>query len=708
MKHQVIERILAVMLSVAIILSSMGSYSVNATQVNAAGNTSVTDSENAAEGTENNGEAVESTAAGLLEGDGTKENPFKVSSVEDFEKMQKIINDANLTEKNFVLTGDINFAEASNFKPIENFVGVFDGNGFTLKNINITTEGSAGLFSTVGDNAVIKNLNLENPQIKGSDGVGALIGIAGENTVIESCYVVGGNVSGSTVGGIVGYVSGGKIKSSYVSVTVDGSNVVGGIAGMSGADITDTFAYGKVNAVIENVVHAGVGGLVGVVKGGKVVDCAALNDVTVSKIADYTVPNTVVGVGGLVGFAQGSLIDESFSSGKVVVSSAGVTDSNSVIGIGGLAGVATCEIKNSYSSSAVWADFVAQAKGDSVRTLGGLIGAAYGNVNNCYASGGIAATFNGGKISLRDCYLGGAIGSVAGKDYSNIYFDKDMNNQKDLKAVSNFDSETVKGLRTKELCAVKSISKSFELGEGNYPYIKSMVETQAGAYSTVLSVVVTTVSEKDKSLELGVGVSKAVNVPESVTLGENKYPLTWVATSTAAFDGKLANVVRTGVCANYMTLTLCVGNAYKSYSRLYTDIGAYEANLGNTEISYTLNNKSGDREIDKSLVGVLIKSKQFDGTVVSNDAFMKSGETIKLNKISVSTGGFYVDVDVKSGYKVEIIAKDSTGNELKATDMGNLGIYVETGSAKFVSLQLNIVKAEMPWGLTSIWQSITR
>ncbi len=712
MKNQVMERILAVMLAMAIMLSSVGSYSVNATQVNTAGEASVTETSNAADKGENQTEAEKPAVTPALEGDGTIENPFKVKASDDFVTMQKIINDETVVNKNFILTADIDFAEIADFKPIENFSGTFNGNSHTIKNIKITTEGYAGLFLTMGGSvdskAEVRNLILENPQIIGANGVGAIAGVANENSVIDNCYVINGNLSGATVGGIVGYIAGGEIKNSYSSATVSGTDVVGGIAGMSGANIIDTYAYGKVNAKIGDILHSGVGGLVGVVKSGEIKNSVSLADVTVSEIVNISAEKSITGIGGLVGFAQGTLIDESFSSGKVSVANAGATDMSSVVGIGGLVGVATANITNSYSSSAVSVDFVGNATENSVRTLGGLVGAAYGDVNDGYASGGVSATLNGGKITARECYVGGVIGSVAGKNYNNLYFDKDMNNNKHLKAVSNLENDTLKALNTVELVKIKDISKSFALGEDIYPYLKSMVETQAGELSTVLSVITTKTNENDKSAKLGVGASKAVTLPEKVKLGDKEHSLNWTATQSATLEGTSANLVRTSPVANYMTLVVNIGGAYKSYSRLFADIGAYEANLGNTKVSYTLVNNSGDADMDNYLVGVHIKSAKADGKAVSLNSFQKANGKTTLNNISVDNGGIYVDTDVKSGYSVKVVAKDNAGNVLSATDMGNLGVYVQTGELNAVTLELSIEKAEKPWGLNSIWENIIR
>ena len=61
---------------------------------------------------------------------------------------------------NFVMTGDVNMKNVTNWSGIKNFKGTFDGNGYKISNLT----GSQGLFdSATGAN--IKNLELENLNI---------------------------------------------------------------------------------------------------------------------------------------------------------------------------------------------------------------------------------------------------------------------------------------------------------------------------------------------------------------------------------------------------------------------------------------------------------------------------------------------------------------------------------------------------------------
>ncbi len=711
MKKQVIERVLAFILSVVVILSSTSVYTVYATQENTAGTVSVTESTTAAEDvvTDTTETPTEDEAVVyLVEGDGTKENPYKIAKPSDFAVMQGIINDTALVEKNFVLTADIDFGDVK-VTPIENFTGSFNGNGHVIKNLIVDVEkGSAGLFATIAGSeekvAEFKNITFKDVKVKGADGVGALAGIANAYTLIDNCHVTG-SVSGATVGGLVGYIAGGTVSNSSANVTVEGKNIAGGLVGMSEAVIKDCETFGEVNAEIADAPLAGVGGVVGVMKAGEIRTSSSLADVTVTAVANSSTDNGIAGVGGFAGVAQGTVIEKSFSAGVVKVSGAQAVDVNSVVGIGGFAGISMVKVKSIYSSSAVSADFNGKADGNALRAIGGLIGVAFDDASDSYASGGVIATLNGVKINDRDCYAGGVIGFASGENYKNLYFDKSMNNDNALKAVSNIADEDVIGLTTAEFAEGAKLSSAFSKTKDAYPYLKDLDKN----LSTVLSIVTTTASADDKSASLGVGASKAVTLPTEIKLGDKAYKLSWKATDSAVLEGNTANLKRTKACADYMTLTVSVDGVSKTYSRLYTDVGSFEANVGNTAVEYKLVNNSGDEYMNTALVGLLIKSNLEGGSVVTTDVFTKaSNKPSKINNLIVTSDGFYVNSSVPSGYKLEITAKDSAGKALDVTDMAGQGFFVKKGSDNFVSLEISIVKIDTPWGLVSVWESIVR
>jgi hypothetical protein len=120
------------------------------------------------------------------------------------------------------------------------FSGTFDGRGYSIKNIKITTGSDfSGLFARLV--GTVKNLGLENVDITGGLATGGLAGtIYGTSTsyipavVIENVFVTG-SVKGTTeVGGIAGRNNSNTvntIKNCYVNATVEATNATGAWAG---------------------------------------------------------------------------------------------------------------------------------------------------------------------------------------------------------------------------------------------------------------------------------------------------------------------------------------------------------------------------------------------------------------------------------------------------------------------------------------------
>lgn len=658
------------------------------------------------------------------------ENTLYVSSAQHLEALSnpenkysalsRYLNNENAA---IVLTADIDFkADPLNgdnaIDPINNYLGSFDGNGFVISNMRIdSVEGPAGLFATIGSDKVteFKNVTFRNVFVTGAGETGALAGIANENVAVESISVTDATqtgasyVSGSAAGAVIGEMNGGTVNNVFADVTVDGKIAVGGIIGNSDAVITNSHSAGTVNASVADSALTGVGGLVGVMNSGSVITSSSVADVNVNGVSDSTDENSVTGIGGLVGVAVEGEIKESFSAGSVKVTDAKSADDNSIVGIGGLVGVAGASIESAYSSSAVTADFTASAEDDALRAIGGLVGVAENDIEDAYASGGVSVTRDGVKLFGSDCFAGGVIGYGADGKYKNLYFDKYMNNDENLTAVSNVINETCFRVSTDELIAAKGLSSAFVKGEGTYPYLKSVAANANGIINTALSIIVTAPDSSDESAFNGSGATKAVTLPGEITVGNKAYALSWVAEESAVLEGAKASLNRTKSYADYMSLTVSVEGVNRSYDRLYADAGSVEEAIGNTSVEYSVVNESGNRRMNSSVMGILIKSRLADGSVVTSDIFTTcDAQPIRLNKLLVTEGGFYVGSSVASGYDLVVNAKDSAGNEIKVTDAGSQGVFIETAGADSVTLEITIVKKDIPWGLTSLWESLTR
>ena len=169
--------------------------------------------------------------------------------------------------------------------------GHFDGKRKVIRNLRINrpAEDNVGLFEMGG---VLKNIGLENVNVRGKNSVGALVGWnAG---TVEASYATGTVRGKDYVGGLVGMdSSGGIIKVSYANVNVSGEELVGGLIGYHnyGAAIENSYAKGDVTGTIS------VGGLVGKnTNQAKIIKSYATGNVTGRS-----------GLGGFVGLISGSI-----------------------------------------------------------------------------------------------------------------------------------------------------------------------------------------------------------------------------------------------------------------------------------------------------------------------------------------------------------------------------------------------------------------
>jgi hypothetical protein len=121
----------------------------------------------------NQGMGFRSGVSVALGGSGTQSDPYLISSAND---LSEINNDLTAYYK---MTDNIDL-EHQEYEPIGGpnypFQGTFDGDGFEISNLTITTFAcEVGMFSSI-DNAVIKNLTISNAIIYGDGEVGILVG----------------------------------------------------------------------------------------------------------------------------------------------------------------------------------------------------------------------------------------------------------------------------------------------------------------------------------------------------------------------------------------------------------------------------------------------------------------------------------------------------------------------------------------------------
>ena len=171
------------------------------------------------------------------------------SEISNCDELQNIKYDLT---KSYELMNDIDCSETyswdsrSGFDPIGDtsttypgFTGVLDGKGYEISNMIISRpdESYVGIFASLGEGAIVKNLGLKNIGISGKYAVGALAGYS--LGTIKDTYSKSGSIassdSSSYVGGLVGEKSEGIIENTYTTGGVYSPNIVGGIVGQCGS-----------------------------------------------------------------------------------------------------------------------------------------------------------------------------------------------------------------------------------------------------------------------------------------------------------------------------------------------------------------------------------------------------------------------------------------------------------------------------------------
>ena len=213
------------------------------------------------------------------------------------------------------------------------FNAIFNGNGHIISNLSIEIDADdVGLFGYVGafgsSNAVIRNVGLEDVDVTNTQGssdarAGGLVSENFEGLII-GCYVTGTVTGAGIVGGLVG-VNSGSIIASYSQADVVGDDAVnfaqlGGLVGLDQELITACYATGDVTSTSTNRFDRG--GLVGYSDGSTTTACYSTGTVTTSGTGSK---------GGLVGGSESTITNSYFDS-----STAGLTDA-----IGDNSGTAT-------------------------------------------------------------------------------------------------------------------------------------------------------------------------------------------------------------------------------------------------------------------------------------------------------------------------------------------------------------------------------
>lgn len=268
-------------------------------------------------------------------GSGTGDDPYQVNTLEQLQEIR------THTDKHFIQTKDIDASatigwnDGEGFNPIGDqtfpFIGNFNGDGYIIKNLYIDRNQSyTGLFGVI-NNALIKNVSLENFEFRTSLYSGGLVG-TNKGGMIYNCHVNGAMPQASyRTGGLVGN-NDGEVKNSSANVNILSYGTAGGLVGRNSGLIINSHSEGSIeNRTNDNAV---MGGLVGYslgevlrsyssvsVKGSNKIGGLIGSTGSYSKTENSFATGDVYGeneVGGFVGFlAINALVTSSYSIGKV-------------------------------------------------------------------------------------------------------------------------------------------------------------------------------------------------------------------------------------------------------------------------------------------------------------------------------------------------------------------------------------------------------
>ena len=314
----------------------------------------------------------------------------------------------------YVVGRELDLRSIKNFKPIGDekapFIGVFDGNGKKIKNLEINrgSEDNIGFFGVLGEEAVVKNVILEDVDINGDNGVGGLVGY-NDGGVIEDSYATGIVEGKMLIGGFVGYNDGGVIRDSYAASIVEGKMLIGGFVGYNdgGGVIEKSYALGDVEG------RDVVGGFAGM--SGEAIRADIVNEKI--KIKESYATGKVKGeriVGGFMGFNLRAVIEESRAAGKVE----GIGNDH---WIGGFVGWNYGRIEESYATGGVKS---------RVNIAGGFVGLNVDMIKRSYATGDVEGGNNvGGFVGWNGSVELNLLEGVIGRHLWFLKDKKDKNDQ---------------------------------------------------------------------------------------------------------------------------------------------------------------------------------------------------------------------------------------------------------------------------------------
>ena len=327
-------------------------------------------------------------------------------TVSTADELVAVMNDIDTWKSNITLAADIDLSGKEQ-TPIGTydipFEGTFDGAGFTVSGVNITTDyHAAGLFGVV-EGAIVKNLTVDGK-------VECTFAAESAETKVDGLY--------SATGGVVGVaLTGTTLENLTNNAEVAGPCNIGGVVGIVynfGEDIVTATALvnnGTVTPTLGNC-----GGVFGRIYVKSDADVAATVDACVNYAAVISASEDRNRLGGIAGYVRSESgiieIKNCRNEGEITGSNSSESGSN-IPYVGGIVG--RCENATGETAALALTDCVNTGKIDSTRCGAGIItyisSGATCTANPTYVSGCVntgrvsGSYYNGGIIAYTECVI---------------------------------------------------------------------------------------------------------------------------------------------------------------------------------------------------------------------------------------------------------------------------------------------------------------
>ncbi|PKK87534.1 MAG: hypothetical protein CVV63_00670 [Tenericutes bacterium HGW-Tenericutes-8] len=306
---------------------------------------------------------------------GTEDNPRLIQTVEDFNNIK---NDLSAFYR---LEADLDFqnADFQNTYGTNAFQGKFDGNGHTIKNINMNLITSyIGLFGY--NKGTIKNLTIENVNLAFTTPTQNVGIVAGKNAgLIDNVTLKDSSVSLTYartgeiyVGGLVGLsetsskITNSTVENVDLDLTITGRTepYVGLVAGRTqGAQLDQVTSTGSIDLSSQDTTF--VGGLVGSMENVGTIPSNLSNaqattsiEVSIDVLTTLTNdPAMSVYVGGLLGASLGTTVTAVYADAQINLTKVSNTSTNNrmddELSVGGIVGITTSSVTEALATGSI-------------------------------------------------------------------------------------------------------------------------------------------------------------------------------------------------------------------------------------------------------------------------------------------------------------------------------------------------------------------